>query len=115
MKHGIVLGCTTNKRTEIDKAKTDLIAKFLPPKLIKGIRSFLGHVGFYQRFIKDFTKIARFLTNLHVKNVPFKLTLECLKTFELLKKELTLTPIIHASNWSKYLSSCVMHLIILQF
>ena len=49
---------------EVDKAKVDAIEKMPCPKDIKGIRSFLGHLGFYRRFIKDFSKISRPLTNL---------------------------------------------------
>ena len=41
---------------EFDKAKVDAIENMPCPKDIKGIRSFLGHVGFYRRFIKDFSQ-----------------------------------------------------------
>ena len=44
---------------EVDKAKVDAIEKMPCPKDNKGIRSFLGHVGFYRRFIKDFYKTSR--------------------------------------------------------
>ena len=54
----------------MDKAKVDAIEKIPCPKDIKGIRSFLGHAGFYRRFIKDFSKISRPLTNLLHKDVP---------------------------------------------
>ena len=43
----------------------------LCPRDIKGIRSFLGHVGFYRIFINDFSNISRPLTNLLQKDVPF--------------------------------------------
>ena len=65
----------------MDKAKVDVIANLPPPKNIKDIRSFLGHAGFYRRFIKDFSKIARPLTNLLYKDVPFHFFVECLKAF----------------------------------
>ena len=48
----------------MDKEKIDVIEKLPPPVNAKGIRSFLGHVGFYRRFIKEFSKIARPLSNL---------------------------------------------------
>ena len=71
------------------------------PKCIKYIRSSLGHDGFYRRFIKDFSKIFRPLTNLLVKDVPFTFDNEYLNTWEKLKKELISTPIISAPDWSK--------------
>ena len=65
VNEGIVLGHKISERgIEVDKAKVDAIEKMSCPKDIKGIRSFLGHAGFYRRFIKDFSKISRPLTNL---------------------------------------------------
>ena len=39
---------------------------------MKGIRSFLGHVGFYRKFIKEFSKIAKPLSKLLVQGTPFE-------------------------------------------
>ena len=65
VNEGIVLGYKISERgIEVDKAKVDAIEKMPCPKDIKGIRSFLGHAGFYRRFIKDFYKISRPLTNI---------------------------------------------------
>ena len=65
VNEGIVLGDKISERgIEVDKAKVDAIEKMPCPKDIKGIRRFLGHAGFYRRFIKDFSKISRPLTNL---------------------------------------------------
>nr|GEX69054.1 DNA-directed DNA polymerase [Tanacetum cinerariifolium] len=70
-KEGIVLGHKISKqRIEVDKAKVDIISKLPHPTTVKGIRSFLGHVGFYRRFIKDFSKIARPMTRLLEKKYP---------------------------------------------
>jgi len=49
---------------EVDIAKLEVIEKLPPPKNVKGIRSFLGHAEFYKHFIKDFSKIAKPLSNL---------------------------------------------------
>ena len=65
-----------------------------------GINSFLGDVGFYRRFIKDFSHIARPLTNLLAKDVPFEFDDACLKSFNILKKALISAPIIQPSDWS---------------
>ena len=54
VNEGIVLGHKISERgIEVDKAKVDAIVKMPCPKDIKGIRSFLDHVGFFSRFIKD--------------------------------------------------------------
>ncbi|KAH9697093.1 hypothetical protein KPL71_023468 [Citrus sinensis] len=54
----IVLGHKISKDgIEVDKAKIEVIDKLPPPTSVKGIRSFLGHVGFYRKFIKDFSKV----------------------------------------------------------
>ena len=84
----------------MDKAKIEVIEQLLPPINVKGIRSFLGHVGFYRRFIKDFSQIARPLTNLLAKDAPFEFIDECLKAINTLKKELVSAPIIQPPDWS---------------
>ena len=87
---GIILGHIISKKSiEVDKAVVDLIDNLPPPRTIREIRSFLGHARFYHRFIKDFSKTARPLTNLVAKDVPFNFNDECLKAFNFLKKELT--------------------------
>ena len=59
VNEGIVLGHKISERgIEVDKAKVDAIEKMPCPRDIKGIRSFLGHAGFYRRFIKDFAQIS---------------------------------------------------------
>ena len=55
----------------MDKAKVELIVKLPSPTTIKGVRQFFGHVGFYRRFIKDFSKLARLLCELLVKDAKF--------------------------------------------
>jgi hypothetical protein len=102
VRKGIVLGhVISSEGIEVDKAKIDLIENLPPPRTIKEIRSFLGHVGFYRRFIKDFSKKSRPLTNLLAKDVPFMFSDECLHAFEVLKKELTSAPIIQPPHWDQ--------------
>jgi hypothetical protein len=98
---GIVLGRRVSGRgIEVDRAKIEAIEKLPYPKDIKGIRSFLGHAGFYRRFIKDFSKISKPLTNLLQKDVPFSFNEDCEESFEILKKALITAPIIQPPDWS---------------
>ncbi|GJQ92871.1 reverse transcriptase domain-containing protein [Tanacetum coccineum] len=100
VKEGIVLGHKISKSgIEVDKAKVDVIATLPHPTFVKGIRSFLGHVGFYRRFIQDFSKIARPMTHLLEKDTPFIFSKECIESFNLLKKKLTEAPILVAPDW----------------
>jgi len=85
----------------VDKTEIDVIEKLPPLVNAKGIRSFLGHTGFYRRFIKDFFKIARPLSNLLNKEAVFKLDEECQATFQTLKYKLVSAPIMVAPDWSK--------------
>ncbi|GKA77920.1 reverse transcriptase domain-containing protein [Tanacetum coccineum] len=100
VKEGIVLGHKISKiGIEVDKAKVDVIAKLPHPTTVKGVRSFLGHAGFYRRFIKDFSKISRPMTHLLEKNTPFIFSNECIQAFNTLKKKLTEAPILIAPDW----------------
>jgi len=102
VRQGIVLGHEISRSgIEVDKAKVKVIAKLPPPKSIKDIRFFLGHAWFYRQFIKDFSKIARPLTNLLAKDVPFDFNDECFKSWGKLKQELIFAPIISAPNWAQ--------------
>ncbi|CAL8993237.1 unnamed protein product [Prunus brigantina] len=85
---------------EVDKAKIDIISNMAAPASVKGVRSFLGHAGFYRRFIKDFSKITRPLCNLLAKDVVFHFDKDCVNAFNILKRELTSAPIIMAPDWS---------------
>jgi len=85
----------------VNKAKIEVISKLPPPTNVKGIRSFLGHAGFYRRFIKDFSKVAKPLCNLLEKDSLFDFSDECLSAFELLKKKLIEAPIIISPDWSQ--------------
>ncbi|GJT28316.1 reverse transcriptase domain-containing protein [Tanacetum coccineum] len=74
-------------------------AKLPHPTSVKGVRSFLGHAGFYRRFIQDFSKIARPMTHLLEKETPFIFSKECFEAFNILKKKLTEVPILVAPDW----------------
>ncbi|CAM8999529.1 unnamed protein product [Rhodiola kirilowii] len=86
---------------KVDKAKIDLILTLPYPSTVRDIKSFLGHAGFYRRFIKDFSKKALPLSNLLQKDVPFEFTDPCRAAFDELKQALTSTPIIRAPDWDQ--------------
>ena len=86
---GVILGhLVFDKGIEVYKAKVEVIERLLPPISVKGIHSFLGHAGFYRRFIQDFSKIAKPLTNLLSKDVQFVFDKDYLNAFYRLKEAL---------------------------
>ncbi|PNY01162.1 hypothetical protein L195_g024451, partial [Trifolium pratense] len=89
------------KRIEVDPAKINVTSNLPYPSCVSEIRSFLGHAGFYMRFIKDFSKIALPLSNLLQKDVTFTFDDKCKKAFDCLKMALTSTPIIQPPNWTR--------------
>ncbi|RVW23241.1 Retrovirus-related Pol polyprotein from transposon 17.6 [Vitis vinifera] len=96
---GIVLGhIISEKGIEVDKAKVELIVKLPSPTTVKGVRQFLGHVGFYRRFIKDFSKLSKPLCELLAKDAKFIWDERCQKSFDQLKQFLTIAPIVRAPN-----------------
>ncbi|CAL8087466.1 unnamed protein product [Prunus armeniaca] len=98
---GIVVGhIVSHKGIEVGKSKIDLIANFSIPKTAKDVRSFLGHASFYQRFIPNFSAIARPLNNLLEKDAKFDWTYACQEAFEKSIKMLTSTPIMQNLDWS---------------
>ena len=101
VQEGIVHGHRISARgIEVDRAKIEAIEKLPPPSSVKGIRSFLGHAGFYRRFIKDFSQIAKPLSNLLVQGTPFEFDSQCLHAFTILKEKLISAPIVVAPDWS---------------
>nr|GEU75041.1 DNA-directed DNA polymerase [Tanacetum cinerariifolium] len=100
-REGIVLGHKISKSgIEVDRAKVDVISKLPHPTTVKGIRSFLGHAGFYRHFIQDFSKIAKPMTHLLEKKTPFVFSKECIDAFNTLKKKLTETLILVVPDWN---------------
>ena len=70
---GTILGqVVSSKGIEVEKAKIEVISKLPSPKTVRDIRSFLGHAGFYSRFIKNFSIIYIPLCNLLLKYATFE-------------------------------------------
>ncbi|XP_073138521.1 uncharacterized protein [Henckelia pumila] len=97
----IVLGHVVSSRgIEVDKTKIDLITHLPFPTKVKEVRAFLGHVGFYRRFIKDYSKITLSMSKLLQKDVLFEFGEKCKEAFDKLKNMLTTAPIIKPPDWT---------------
>ena len=100
VREGIVLGHVVSARgIKVDKAKIELIANLPIPKRVKYVRSFLGHTGFYRRFIQNLVPLLVHFCHLLGKDIPFEWTKECNSSFESLKSMLTSPPIVQAPKW----------------
>lgn len=88
----------SHKRIEVGKPKVEVISNLPPPVNENGIRSFLGHACFYRRFIRDFSKIVKPLTNLLVKDKLLTFDNECRVAFYTLKSKLVFALIVKALN-----------------
>ena len=101
VQEGIMLDHKVSKNCiEVDKVKIERINKLPLPTSIKGIRSFLGHAGFYKRFIKDFSKVAKPLCSLLEHDKHFHFDKDCLQAFEQLKKALITAPVVISLDWT---------------
>ena len=96
---GIVLGRPAG--LEVDQEKVSIIRNLMPPTTVKGIRSFLGHAGFYRSFIRDFSKIARPLCRLLEKDTKFYFDESCHNSFEEIKSRLVEAPIMAKPDWNR--------------
>ncbi|RZB65128.1 Vacuolar-processing enzyme [Glycine soja] len=87
VEQGIVLGhIISNRGIEVDPAKIDVISQLPYPSWVREVRSFLGHAGFYRRFIKNFSKVTLPLSNLLQKEVEFDFDDRCKEAFDCLKR-----------------------------
>jgi hypothetical protein len=85
----------------VDPGKVKDVLNWLPPTTALEIQSFLGLAGYYRRFIKDFSKIAKPMTKLLEKNKAFEWTAECQASFEELRKHLTSAPVLVLQDLTK--------------
>ncbi|KAM1450466.1 hypothetical protein ACFX2I_037702 [Malus domestica] len=101
VSHGLVLGhIISEKGIEVNKSKVELVSSLPIPTTVREIRSFLGHAGFYRRFMKDFSIISRPLCRLLQKDVTFDMNEECVVAFNKLKELLSTAPVIMPPDWS---------------
>ena len=100
VREGVVLGhLVSGKGLEVDKAKIEVVQNLPLPTTLRDLRSFLGHVGFYRRFIRDFAKVSKLLTTLLCKDKDFLIDKEGERAFEMLKLALIEAPILQSPNW----------------
>lgn len=100
VKQGIVLGhVVSSEGIKVGKAKIDLISSLPYPVSVREVRSFLGHAGFYRRFIEGFSKIAHPLCRLLQKEVEFSFDEACKQAFDKLKNKLVTAPVLQPPNW----------------
>ena len=102
LQEGIVLGhLISSKLLEVDKVKIATIQTLTPLTTVRGSHTFLGHAGFYRRFIKDFSKIVKPLCMLLEKDAIFSFDEACMIAFEEIKNKLIEAPIVVAPNWNE--------------
>ncbi|RVW23333.1 Transposon Ty3-G Gag-Pol polyprotein [Vitis vinifera] len=89
--------CSTGRNAIL--CKGGAYCKLPSPTTVKGVRQFLGHAGFYRRFIKGFSSLSKPLCELLAKDAKFIWDERCQHSFDQLKKFLTTTPIVRAPNW----------------
>ena len=96
---GVVLGhIVSSKGLEVDKAKIEVIQNLPLPGTVRDFRSFLRHVGFYQRFIQNFAKVTKPLTTFLCKDKDFIIDKDGKRTFMMLRQALIETPILQSLN-----------------
>ncbi|KAM1653302.1 hypothetical protein ACFX14_005888 [Malus domestica] len=90
----------SEKGIEVDKSKVELVSSLPIPTTVREVRSFLGHAGFYRRFMKEFSMISRPLCRLLQKDVTFDMNEEFVVAFNKLKELLSTAPVIMPPDWS---------------
>jgi hypothetical protein len=78
----------------VDPSKVEEVLEWKSPKSVTQIRSFLGLAGYYRRFILNFSKISKPMTQLLEKEAKFKWSPQCEEVFLTLKKLLTTAPVL---------------------
>jgi hypothetical protein len=85
----------------VDPSKVKDVLSGNTPQNVSDIRSFLGLVGYYRRFIEEFFKISKPMTELLEKSKTFEWTHRCEASFQELKKRLTTAPVLTMRDMEK--------------
>ena len=91
----------SGKGIAVNPETVKAIVEWLPPKNVKQVRSFLGLASYCRRFVENFSKIAKPLTDLLKKDKKFLWSPQCQESFTLLKQKLTSTPVLVLPDTSK--------------
>jgi hypothetical protein len=91
----------------VDSEKVEAIQEWPAPRNVVEVRSFMGLVGYYRRFIARFSKIAHSITSLQRKEKKFQWTEECESSFQQLKQLLTSAPILKIADPNKDYVVCI--------
>jgi hypothetical protein len=84
-----------------DPSQIAIIVDFPPPTSFKQLRTALGHIGYYKKYIKVYTQITTTMEKLLNKDCQFGWTDECQQSFDKLKKKMVIAPILVFADWSK--------------
>ncbi|WVZ94009.1 hypothetical protein U9M48_039953 [Paspalum notatum var. saurae] len=91
----------SEKGVAVDPSKVESVLNWKQPKTVTEIRSFLGLVGYYRRFIKDFSKTAKPMTSLTKKNAKYLWSPNCEEAFQSLNRSLTTAPVLAQPDVTK--------------
>ena len=101
MSEGVVLGHFISiNGVQVDPSKIKVIKNIPTPVTQKEVQNFLGHAGYYRRFIEIFSKLASPLFSLLMKDVQFVWNEACQTMFVKLKKKMSIAPILRGPDWT---------------
>ena len=101
MTEGTMIGHSISQQgLQVDPNKIAITQRVPPPQKQRDVRSFLGLDGYYQRFIKDFSRLASSLFGLLAKDFEFIWSKSCQEALDIVKDKLTTAPILRGPNWA---------------
>ena len=96
----------SKEEVSVDLKKIEAIMNWPTPKNVKNLRSFMGLVGYYRRFIEGFSKVAHAITSLQKKGIQFEWTVRCEESFQQLNNLLTSAPVLKVADPEKDFVVC---------
>ena len=90
----------------VDPEKIEAIMNWPTPRNVIDVRSFMGPIGYYRRFIEGFSKVTHSITSLQKKGIKFEWTPRCEESFQQLKNLLTSAPILKIADLQKDFVVC---------